>query len=279
MLIDSHVHLWNPEMFRYEWLDGIPKLNRRYWPGDLDEAAKDLGVGKRVFVECGRAGEQAWAEARWISTLAQGDARWCGIVAHAAVERGDAVEADLAALAGLPLVRGVRRLLQQEGEADCCLRPEFVAGVRRLAGHGFTFDVCIRADQLGAVTELVRRVPEVTFVLDHFGKPAVKVGGLEPWGRELRALAALPNVVVKISGLTTEAEWGNWTVEQLRPYFDVTLESFGYARALFGSDWPVCTLATSYRRWAEVVDELTSAATPGERQQLFQANAERVYRL
>ena len=125
--------------------------------------------------------------------------------------------------------------------------------MKLLAEFGFTFDLCIRHDQLPMAAELVRRVPQVTFVLDHFGKPDVRGKKTEPWAVNLKALAALPNVVCKISGLTTEADWKNWQPDDLKFYFETALECFGFDRILFGGDWPVATLATSYDRWLETV--------------------------
>lgn len=278
-IVDSHVHLWNPQQLRYAWLDGLPQLNRAFLPNDFDAAVGAASVGKIVFVECGCDSSLSFEEVDWISGLAKIEPRLKAIVAHAPMELGVAVRPQLLRLASRPLVRGVRRLLQGEADLDFCLRPDFIAGVKLLAEFNFTFDVCIRHEQLPSVTELVRRVPEVQFVLDHFGKPPVKAGQVEPWATQLRALAKLPNVVCKISGLTTEADWQSWNAEQLCPYFETALAAFGYDRVLFGGDWPVSTLATSYQRWLETVSELTASASEAYRQKLFQLNAERIYRI
>lgn len=282
-LVDSHVHFWNPARLRYGWLEQAGKLNRPYLPVDLDEALKTTParLEKIVFVEAGRDPAQNVDEARWIGELAAKDPRIQGIVAHAAVERGGAVRDELAALARYPLVKGVRRLLQDETDVAYCLRPAFVEGVQALHDFGFTFDLCIFHPQLAAVLELVRRCPKVDFVLDHLGKPGVRAGLHEPWKKELRELAALPNVVCKLSGLTTEADHATWTAEQLRPYLEHVLECFGYDRVLFGSDWPVSTLATTYARWVETLIALCdrARATDAQRRQLFQGTAERLYRL
>ena len=278
-IVDAHVHFWHPDRFRYPWLDEVPALNRPHLPADFAAACAGANVGKMIFVECGRVAAQALAEADWVSALAQSDPRLGGIVAHAPLEIGLPVRAGLQELAARPLVKAVRRLLQSEPDADFCLREEFVAGVRLLAEFNFTFDLCVRHEQLRAVTELVRRVPEVTFVLDHFGKSPVRQGKLEPWAAALRALAELPNVCCKLSGLTTEADWKSWQPEILRPYFQVALEAFGFDRLLFGGDWPVSTLATDYQRWVETVVELTSGGSPAEQARLMSLNAQRVYRL
>ena len=276
-MIDTHVHLWNPQRLRYAWLDDLPKLNRPFLPENLAAATAGTNVTKMIVVECGCAAAQALAEVDWISMLARTEPRICGVVAHASLEQGEAGRADLEELAARPLIKGIRRPLQGETGAGVCLQPEFVAGVRMLADFNFTFDLCIRHEQLVAVTELASRIPEVQFVLDHCGKPPIKAGEIEPWATNLLALAKLPNVVCKISGLTTEADCRNWSAEHLRPYFETTLAAFGFDRVLFGSDWPVSTLATRYGRWLQTVEILTSQANDGERAKLFRTNAERIY--
>jgi L-fuconolactonase len=278
-IVDSHVHFWNPENFRYPWLDALPALNRPFLPENYAAASSTADVGRFIFVECGCEPAQSLAEVDWSSALAKQEPRLRGIVAEASLEKGGAVRDDLEQLAQRPLVKGVRRNLQDESAADFCLRPEFIAGVQHLAEFGFTFDLCIRHEQLRSVAELVRRVPRVVFVLDHFGKPEVRNGKIEPWATDLNKLAALPNVVCKISGLTTEADWQKWQPADLKFYFDRAWECFGPDRVLFGSDWPVATLATDYERWIETVQNLVSSAGESVQAKLFKTNAERIYRV
>jgi len=185
----------------------------------------------------------------------------------------------LGKLAIHPLVKGVRRNLQSERSAGVCLQPEFVAGIKSLAGFHFIFDACVRHEQLRELAELAQRVPEVNFVLDHFGKPDVRNRKFQPWATDLKKLSVLPNVVCKISGVATEADWKNWQPADLKVYFDHALECFGFDRLLFGGDWPVATLATDYQRWVETVQELFAFAKESERTKLFQTNAERIYRV
>jgi len=278
-IVDSHVHLWNPERMRYAWLNKLPALNRAFLPADFADACAKTPVRKMIFVEGGRNPAQALTEVDWVCAAAKKLPSLRGIVAHAALEKGRRIRVDLMLLASRPLVKGVRRLLQGESRADFCLKPEFVAGVKLLAEFDFTFDICVRHEQLSAVTELVQRVPEVEFVLDHFGKPPVRTGKIERWTSEIKALAQLPNVSCKISGLTTEADWKTWQPENLKPCFETVLAAFGWDRVMFGSDWPVCTLATDYRRWVETVAALTASAKGADRKKLFQTNAERIYRI
>ena len=276
-IVDSHVHLWNPAQLRYSWIDGLPALNRAFLPADFATASAGANVGKLIFIECGCEPAQSLAEANWISNLAKTEPRLKGIVAHALLEKGGSVQADFEKLAANPLVKGVRRNLQGERDAEFCLRPEFVAGVKLLAEFGFTFDLCIRHDQLRSAAELVCCVPQVNFVLDHFGKPDVRGKKTDSWAADLKTLATLPNVVCKISGLATEADWKSWQPADLKFYFERALECFGFNRILFGGDWPVATLATSYQRWLETVQNYFSFATEIDRIKLFQTNAERIY--
>ncbi len=278
-LVDAHVHLWDPAQLRYAWLDGLPALNRPFLPEDFAAASAGFNVTKMIFVEAGCESAQSLAEVDWVTRLAKNEPRLRGIIAHAPLEKGAAVQAELIALATRTLVKGIRRLLQSEPETDFCLRPDFVAGVKLLANFGFTFDLCIRHDQLRGVAKLVEFVPEVTFILDHFGKPDVRGKQTEPWATDFKTLAAFPNVVCKLSGLTTEADWNHWQSDDLKFYVEHTLDTFGFDRILFGSDWPVSTLATTYPRWVETIFDMTSFASPAERTKLFQTNAERIYRI
>ena len=149
------------------------------------------------------------------------------------------VHEELVALAQFPLVKGVRRNLQSETDANFCLRPDFIAGVHALAEFDFSFDLCVAHYQLPAVTELVRCCPEVCFILDHCGKPAIREQIFEPWAGQMILLAALPNVACKISGLLTEANLANWKASEVQPYVRHAIHCFGFNRVLFGGDWPV----------------------------------------
>jgi L-fuconolactonase len=278
-LVDTHVHLWDPGRLPYAWLAEVPTLRRPFLPDDFRRACGPVAVGKMVFVECEGDPAHSYDEARWVADLALVDPRLRGIVARAPMEKGDAVEKELARLATLPLVKGVRRLLQSETDDAFCLRPDFVRGVRRLPQFGFSFDLCIFHRQLASVIQLVRQCPEVRFMLDHLGKPGVKAGRLDPWRAELRELATLPNVWCKLSGLATEADWTRWTPAELRPYLDHVMECFGADRVMFGGDWPVSTLATDYPRWVSTLDEALRGYSPDELHRIFVRNAEAFYRV
>lgn len=286
-VVDSHVHFWDPTRLDYPWLAGTPSLQRAFQPTDLDTGPYRFGgetyrLTAAVFVEAGgvneRVGaERGGAEVEWVTQLAE---RWPtlrAIVAYAPLERGADAAADVAALAGHPLVAGVRRNVQDEAPGFTAT-DAFTQGVRLLADPGLTFDLCVRHHQIAEVTELVRRVPEVTFVLDHLGKPAVAAAEREPWRTDLARLADLPNVVCKLSGLATEAAPG-WSDGDAAPYLRHAVAVFGPDRCLFGGDWPVATLATDYPRWVRVVAEAVADRPDDERRAVFAGTARRIYRL
>lgn len=284
--VDAHVHLWDFDhvaysRLAYPWVAEIPVLNASHGIEAFDRASRGGPVEQFVFVECTVSfdDETARQEVCWAHDLARQDARLQGMVAHASLEKGEAIRPHLAWLNDQPLVRGVRRLLQDEPDPSFCLQPAFVEGVRLLSDFDFTFDVCVRAHQLPQVTELVRQCPEVGFVLDHLGKPPIREGRLDPWRAHLQALAECPNVACKVSGVLTEASPDGWSAAEVRPYLEHALDVFGTDRLLFGSDWPVLKQAGTYATWVQLAREAVSAYSEAEQRRLFRETAERVYRL
>ena len=278
-ILDAHVHLWDPTRFHYPWLDGIPALRRPFLPADYTAACGPVTVDAMVFMQCETAFAQALDEARWVSALAKEEPRLRAIIPWAPLEQGEDSRAHLEALAGLPLVKGVRRLIQSETDPEFCLQPGFVKGVQTLARFGFTFDLCISHRQLANTIKLVRQCPAVTFILDHIGKPDIKNRRREPWEQELRELARLPNVACKLSGLVTEADVAQWTPQDLKPYIDHVLTCFGFDRVLFGGDWPVVTLASPSPRWVSARDWAIAGCAAEDQKKLFYRNAIRLYRI
>jgi L-fuconolactonase len=278
-IIDAHAHLWNPDIFNMPWLEDVPALRRSFGLQEYHEQTRRLPIAGMVYVEVGIDPQQALREAYHVVKLAQEEPRLQAIVAAAPIEQGPAVGGHLKALTALsPLVKGVRRNIQDEAEPDFCLRPDFVEGVRLLAEYGLSFDLCIRHWQLRSIVELVSRCPDTRFILDHLGKPDIRQHVLDPWREHLAQLAALPNVWCKISGLVTEADPQHWTPDDLAPYIAYTLEVFGEDRVMFGSDWPVLLLATSYDWWTETLDSLTRHLSPAVKHKLWAENARRFYR-
>ncbi len=280
-IVDAHVHLYDPALLPYGWMRGDPVLDRPHGLAEYDRATGAVAVERLVFVEVAVDPGHHLEEARRIQALADRDPRIGAIVAHAPVERGAAVEADLDALAALPALRGIRRLLQDEPDPAFCLTGDFVEGVRRVGRRGLVFELCLKAGrgQLAAAVELVRRCPDTRFVLDHLGKPPVAAGLLDPWRREITELARSPNVVCKISGLITEADPARWTRADLRPYLDHALACFGPERVMFGSDWPVSAKTHLYTTWVAILDEVLAGWPAPARERFWRGTAREVYRL
>lgn len=277
-IVDSHIHFWNPNQLQYDWLAAIPAINRPFLPTDLLYQAARKNIEKIVFVQCDCITDHSLREVGWVSALAGDEPRIQGLVAFAPLEHGAAARNHLQQLARYPLVKGVRRLIQSEGPGFC-LQPEFVAGVQLLPEFGFSFDICVFHHQLADVLRLVEQCPQVSFVLDHSGKPAIKDRRLNPWREHISALAALPNVYCKISGLVTEADVAHWTPADLQPYIDHVLAAFGPHRVMYGGDWPVSLLATSYQNWIDTLAAATAGLSPDQKHSLFYANAQSFYRL
>ncbi|HET6620866.1 MAG TPA: amidohydrolase family protein [Dongiaceae bacterium] len=278
-IVDSHVHLADPQRFGYAWTKNAPSLNRQVLPGHLTEAAAPVRIDRFVFVEVDVDFPQHLAEAEWIAGLAQSEPRLKGMVAALPLERGKAIEPELDALRQHKILRGIRRLIQNQPDPDFCIRPDFIAGLKLLARHDLVFDICIFHHHLPNAIRMVRQCPEVRFVLDHIGKPGIKAGLSDPWRQHMKELAALPNVTCKISGVSTEADHRNWTREQLRPYIIHAIDAFGFDRVMYGGDWHVLELAGTYPQWVDIVDWAVEGASPAEKRKLFRDNAIRDYRL
>ena len=278
-IVDAHVHLYDVKRFSYGWLAGVPKINRTYLLEDFDKARGQVAVDKIVFAEVAVDPGLHLGEARFIQELADHDPRLCGIVAHLPLEKGTAVEADILALKKLRSVRGIRRLIETERNPAFCLEPAFIAALRLLPKPGLTFDICVKHTGMAYALELVKRCPEVSFVLDHIGKPDIKNGLREPWWGQIMELARHPNVVCKVSGVITEADHQKWTAGQVKPYVAHVIESFGFDRVMYGSDWTVSELSHAYPKWVEIVDDVVRGASEGETRMLYRDTAIRTYNL
>ncbi|MEZ5823552.1 MAG: amidohydrolase family protein [Geminicoccaceae bacterium] len=278
-IVDTHVHLIDPTRVPLAWGDQAPALDKPHLPADLDRARGDIEIEAFTFVEVDVVEGRHLDEARMVSEIAESEPRLKAMVANAPVHKGQAVDADLAELAKMPLMRGVRRLLQGESDPEYCLRPNFIEGVALLPAHGLHFEICIYHHQLEAAIEMVRLLPQVTFILDHIAKPGIRDGLREPWARNIRELATLPNIACKVSGVVTEADHADWKAEQLDYYIHHVIDSFGFDRVCFGSDWPVVNLAADYRRWVDLLDHTLRHASRDELRRFYRENALGFYRM
>jgi len=274
MIVDAHVHFWDPAVLHYPWLAGVPALRRAFTPADYAATAQGR-VDRVVVVEANALASESASEVAYLERSPAAPACIAAIVAYA--DMTDAgVEQTLDALASRPLVRGVRHNIQGH-EAGFCTTAAFVRGVRAAGRRGLTFDLCITHDQLPDAVALARACPGTRFVLDHAAKPAIGGAMPEGWRVGIAGLAALENVSAKLSGLLTEARPAVRTPEHLRPYADRLLDVFGVDRVMFGSDWPVATLAGGFDCWYDFTDWLAASWAPDERQRLFAGTAAAVY--
>jgi len=278
-IVDSHVHLYDIERFRYGWLENVPSLKRTSLLGDFDRARGPVEVDKIVFAEVAIDPGLHLEEADFIQDLADNDDRLAGMVAHAPLEKGSAVEDDLVALTKHRALRGIRRLIETERDPSFCIEPRFLEAVRLLPKHGLSFDICVKHWALVYGLELARRCPEVTFILDHIGKPDIRHGLHEPWRSQIREMAALDNVVCKVSGVITEADHARWNKHEIKPYIAHVIDAFGFDRVMYGSDWTVSNLTHPYPAFVELLDEMLEGTSEAEKRKLYRDTAIRVYRL
>jgi len=249
-------------------------IRRDFLPVDLAPELRARNLDGCVAVQA----RQSLAETRWLLELARDESIIRGVVGWVDL-RSPGVAKELAEFAAQPKFVGVRHVVQDEPDDQFLLRDDFQRGIATLHEFGLTYDLLVLARQLPAAIGLAQKFPQQAFVLDHLAKPPIKTGGLSPWREQLRALAQLPNVACKVSGLVTEADWQNWRVDDFQPFLDIVFESFGPDRLMFGSDWPVCLLAGSYERVFGLVQNYVSQLGADTEAKFFGANAENFYGL
>jgi L-fuconolactonase len=307
--VDAHVHFWDPTVLQYPWLEGLPSLERPFLPSAYAGATAGIALDAMIVVEANCRPDQTLREVELFERIA-GNQRgqtplkflrnstgsdpveFCdetliqrsltplisGIVAFVSLTAPAELDETLDALVARPLVKGARHNIQGEAPGFCT-QPSFVDGVRKVGALGLTFDLCATHDQLPDVVQLVRACRDTRFVLDHCGKPAIRDGLLEQWSTHIASLAESANVWCKLSGLLTEASHGDWREADLVPYASHVVEHFGTDRVMYGSDWPVLTLAGAYADWFRFTESFTAAWSDGERRGFYRDNAMNVYRI
>jgi L-fuconolactonase len=276
-ILDPHQHLWDLDSFRLPWLEGGGPLAKNFLMEDYQQEAQGLHVVKTIYMEVDVAPSQHAAEAEYVITLCQQDDNPMVGAVIGGRPASDDFPAYVRRFQDSPYIKGVRQVLHGETERGYCLRPEFVRGIRLLGEAGLCFDLCLRSDELADAVRLIDRCPETRFVLDHCGNASVQEKDRSPWERAIAEVAQRENVVCKISGIVASAAPGEWTPEDLAPIIRHCAEVFGRDRVMFASDWPVCTLAASYRQWVEALHVIVQDWSEVDQRRLFHDNAERFY--
>jgi len=275
MKIDSHQHFWKYNPTDYGWIGpDMGKLRRDYLPGELATILKNVGLDGSVAVQARQIPE----ETEWLLSLAAENPLIKGVVGWVDL-RSESVEAELERFAANEKLKGVRHVLQDEEDDKFMLRGDFLRGIAALAKFGLAYDILIFTRHIKYAVELVNRFPGQRFVVDHIAKPFIKRGEIEPWRTDMRELAADENVCCKLSGMVTEAVWHDWKKDDFKPYIEAILEMFGADRLMFGSDWPVCTVAAEYEQVLEIITGYISSVSPQEQAKIMGANAIDFYKL
>lgn len=273
--IDTHQHFWTYKSESYAWIDGnMRALQRDYAPAELEPLLRQANIDATVAVEARGHLE----ETEQLLAIAERSHFVRAVVGWLPLSDASAPQL-LERYAAHPKLRGLRHWLGASHDLEYMFGADLQRGVARLAATGLSFDLMLWPPQLASAPAFVDRHPNQIFILDHFAKPYIRAGQLEPWRSQLRELARRPNVFCKVSGLATEADWQGWQPQHLRPYLDAALEAFTPQRLMFGSDWPVCTLATSYVRWAELISSWADELSSAERDRILGGTALEVYRL
>jgi len=283
MRIDAHQHFWKYNRDDYPWIpqsshpaasDGRREstLDRDFLPDDLYPLLQSARLDGCIAVQA----RQSWQENEFLVSLAVKSNFVLGVVGWIDLRSAD-VEVQAQRFAAHPKAVGVRHVVQDEAEPMFMTTAAFRRGIACLARHQLVYDILIYDHQLPDAVALVRAFPDQSFVLDHLAKPKIKLGQMDPWQLDLQQLAEYPNVAVKVSGMVTEADHRHWQPRQLFPFWDTVLNAFGPERILFGSDWPVMRLASTYEGWISLVDQWLTPLSDVERAAIWGQNAQRIY--
>ncbi len=273
--IDAHQHFWKLKEFNYPWLTSeLTTLYRDFEPADLKPSLDENSVSGTIVVQA----THSRAEAEWFLRLANENSFIKGVVGWVDLAAYD-LDEQLEMLAAKGPLCGIRHQVHDEADPRWLLQGKILRGLRLVAHKELVYDLLLRPPHLKILPELFEAVPNMRWVIDHLAKPEIKSGQLEPWLSDLKRAAAYPNVYCKVSGMITEADQQNWTVADLRPYFEAVLRLFGPSRLLFGSDWPVCLLAGNYSQVNQAMTELTASLSETEQAAIWAQTAHGVYKL
>lgn len=275
MKIDSHQHFWKYNVNEYTWISCcMEELKQDHLPADLKPLLRKNGIGGTITVQA----RQCIEETEWLLQLADDNAFIKGVVGWLPLI-DERIEQLLEIFASNAKLKGLRHVIQDEPNEKFILQEDFIRGVDKLRKHHLTYDILVFPIHTKHVAKFVKKLPDQLFVIDHLAKPYIKDRIFEPWKTDMKQLASFENVYCKISGMVTEALWNNWTFGHFTPYLDTVLDFFGTERLMFGSDWPVCTLAAEYEQVLEIVYDFIFKLSPNEQEKIMGQNASNFYGL
>jgi L-fuconolactonase len=273
--IDAHQHFWQYSKKEYDWIGPeMQEIAHDFGPAELLKELRDSGIDGSVAVQA----RQSLEETDWLLALAEQSEFIRGVVGWAPVAAAEFAEV-LERWSGRSKLKGLRHIIQAEPDDEFILREEFNRGISAIAGSGLVYDILIYEKHLPATIKFVDRHPNQVFVLDHAAKPRIKDRLAEPWRGQLAQLAERRNVYCKLSGMVTEADWKQWTPDDLRPYAEHALDAFGAERVMFGSDWPACLVACGYKKWFETAQRFLADLSAAEKDLVLGGVAAKVYSL
>lgn len=275
MRIDAHQHFWVYNPVRDAWIDdGMGVIRKNFLPKDLLPVLQKNNMDGCVAIQA----DQSINETNFLLELADENDFIKGVVGWVDL-RMENLEEQLEKSISFKKLKGFRHIVQAEEQEDFLLRDDFCKGVSLLKKFGFTYDILIYSKQLKFAIDFVKRFPEQFFVIDHLAKPSIRESKIDEWEKEIKLIAAFPNVYCKLSGMVTEADWERWSANDFKPYIEIVLENFGIDRVMFGSDWPVCLVAATYKQCCEILEENTIHFSEEEKKKLWGENAIRFYNL
>ncbi|MCH5597599.1 amidohydrolase family protein [Niabella ginsengisoli] len=273
--IDAHQHFWVFDPVRDSWIDDSMKvIQRDFLPKNLKPVLDDNGIDGCVVVQS----DQTETENLFQLTNAMQHDFVKGVVGWVDL-RAKNIEDKLSHYSYYKKMKGFRHVLQGEKDRALMLKKNFMKGISLLEKYKFTYDILIFPDQLKYAKQLVEAFPNQKFVIDHIAKPYIKDGKIDGWKQDIQAIATLPNVSCKISGMVTEADWKKWKPADFTPYLDTVVEAFGTKRIMYGSDWPVCLVAASYKKMKSIVDHYFATFSETEKNAFYGGNAIKFYKL
>lgn len=274
MRIDAHQHFWHYNPKQHEWIDDKMSVIRKdFLPVDLLPILQKNNFDGCIAVQA----DQTEMETKFLIDLAiknnviQGVVGWVDLKAENIYEQ-------LAYYKQYDIVKGFRHVLQNE-EPDFMLESNFLNGIQCLQDFNYTYDLLIFPQHLPAAIKLVKQNPHQLFVIDHIAKPYIKFGLIAQWKKDIELIAKFENVFCKISGMVTEVDYENWQDSDFLPYIDIVVKAFGTKRIMYGSDWPVCLVAASYREMLNVVENYFNGFSETEQDDFFGKNAQLFYQL